>query len=59
MTVLWQYTELNAILSMCRVLRITLYFFEPAVKLKFLKKVADTEVMISAYPLIAENKGLE
>ena len=59
MTVFWKYTELNAILSMCRILRIALYFFEPAVKLKSLKKVANIEVMISAYPLTAENEGLE
>ena len=55
---LGQHTKLNAILSMCEVLRIALYFFEFAVESKSLEEVADAEIVVAAYPLAAEDEGL-
>ena len=57
MTLLGQHTKLNAILSMCEVLRIALYFFEFAVELESLERVAGVEVIVAAHPLAAEDEG--
>ena len=43
---------------MCRVLRITLYFFEFTVELESLERAAGTEVMIAVHSLVAKDKGL-
>ena len=56
-TLLGQHTELNAILSMCRVLRIAVYFFKFAVEPKSLEGVAGVEIMVVAHSLAAEDKG--
>ena len=44
---------------MCEVLRITLYFFEFAVKPKLLEGAADAKVIVTAHSLAAENEGSE
>ena len=53
-----QHTELNAILSMCRVLRIALYFFEFTVESKSLEGVTGAEIIVTDHSLAAEDKGL-
>ena len=57
MILLGQYTKLNAILSMCKVLRITLYFFEFAVEPESLEEVAGVKIMVADCPLAAKDKG--
>ena len=57
MTLLGQHTELNAILSMCGVLRIALYFFEFVMEPKSLEGVAGAEVMVADCPLAAKDEG--
>ena len=57
MILLGQYTKLNAILSMCKVLRITLYFFEFAVEPESLEEVAGVKIMVADCPLAAKVKG--
>ena len=58
MTLLGQHTKLNAILSMCGVLRIALYFFEFVVESESLEGVTGAEVVVAARPLAAEDEGL-
>ena len=58
MILLGQHIELNAILSMCRVLRIALYFFEFTVEPKSLEGVTGAEIIVTDHPLAAEDKGL-
>ena len=55
---LGQYTELNAILSICKVLMIALYFFKFTVKSKSLEKVEGIEDVVADHPLTAEDEGL-
>ena len=58
MILLGQHTELNVILSMCRVLRFTLYFFKFTVEPKSLERSAGIEIVVAACPLAAKDKGL-
>ena len=55
---LGQHTELNAILSICRVLRIAFYFFEFAVEPKFLERVTGAEIIVADHPLAAKDEDL-
>ena len=57
MILLGQHIKLNTILSMCRVLRITLYFFKFTVEPKSLERVADAEVIVADHPLAIKDKG--
>ena len=58
MILLGQHTKLNTILSMCRVLRIALYFFKFAVEPKSLEGVTGAEVIVTNYPLAVKDEGL-
>ena len=54
---LGQYTKLNAILSMCEVLRIALYFFKFAVEPESLEGVAGVKIIVTDRPLAAKDEG--
>ena len=60
MTLLGQHTKLNAILSVCRVLRIAYYFFEFPEDLEVLAgfEKGATVVAVEAHPFAAEDNGL-
>ena len=58
LTLFWQHTKLNAILSMCKVLKIALYFFEFTMQPKSLESMTGIGIVMAAHPLAAKDEGL-